>query len=171
MEFGLKPKEANFADWLKKKYNIAAEDFLGDDDMEELRGRYKKESEEGSEEVKKDETQNIQEYSQEGLEIALEKLKKQPQLSEEIPSELIKIDNEISEIEKKFQILKESLDSDQAELVERFINANKRIIKNEEDDQARSELGESHKALEEKILSKEKVEEIIRHCEKLVDLE
>jgi len=46
MEFGLEPEEADFADWLKKKYNVTAEEFLGDDDMEELRERYKKELEE-----------------------------------------------------------------------------------------------------------------------------
>src|SRR5207237_26887 len=54
MEFGLEPKEADFADWLKKKYNITAEEFLGDDDMEELRERYKKELEES--------VKNIQEW-------------------------------------------------------------------------------------------------------------
>jgi len=58
MKFGLKPEEANFADWLKKKYNITAEEFLGDDDIEELRSRYKKELEEGLEEEEK---QNAQE--------------------------------------------------------------------------------------------------------------
>jgi len=55
MEFGLEPKEADFADWLKKKYNVTAEEFLGDDDMEELRDRYKKELEEVSEESKEKE--------------------------------------------------------------------------------------------------------------------
>jgi len=26
MEFGLKPEEADFADWLKKKYNVTTEE-------------------------------------------------------------------------------------------------------------------------------------------------
>jgi len=60
MEFGLEPKEANFADWLKKKYNVTAEEFLGDDDMEELRERYKKELEESSEESREEKKQNVQ---------------------------------------------------------------------------------------------------------------
>ena len=62
IEFGLKPEEADFADWLKKKYNITAEEFLGDDDMEELRSRYKKELEEASEESKEEEKQNAQDW-------------------------------------------------------------------------------------------------------------
>jgi len=45
MEFGLKPEEVDFADWLKKKYNITSEEFLGDDDIGELRERHKKELE------------------------------------------------------------------------------------------------------------------------------
>jgi len=60
MEFGLKPEEADFADWLKKKYNITAEEFLGGDDMEELRSRHKKELEGASEESKEEEKQNAQ---------------------------------------------------------------------------------------------------------------
>src|SRR6185436_8329471 len=51
MEFGLEPKEADFADWLKRKYNVTAEEFLGDDDMEELRSRYKKELEESIKDI------------------------------------------------------------------------------------------------------------------------
>jgi len=81
------------------------------------------------------------------------------------------VKEEINEIEREIQALKESLDNDQAELVERFINANKKIIKDEEDDQARSELKELSKVLEEKDFSEENIEEIIRYCERLVDLE
>ena len=44
--FGLKPEESDFADWLKKKHNVTAEEYLDDDDKEELRERYKKELEE-----------------------------------------------------------------------------------------------------------------------------
>src|SRR5690349_14694969 len=62
MEFGLEPAEVDFADWLKKKYNVTAEEFLGDDDMEELRKRYKKESEEDSEESREEEKQNAQDW-------------------------------------------------------------------------------------------------------------
>jgi len=62
MEFGLEPKETDFADWLKKKYNVTAEEFLGDDDMEKLRERYKKELEKGSEEVGEEEKQNVQDW-------------------------------------------------------------------------------------------------------------
>ena len=81
------------------------------------------------------------------------------------------VKEEINEIEREIQALKESLDNGQAELVERFINANKKIIKDEEDDQARSELKELSKVLEEKDFSEENIEEIIRYCERLVDLE
>ena len=67
MEFGLEPAEANFADWLKKKYNVTAEEFLGEDDMEELRGRYKRELEEVSEgkedETSGEENRNEEHYS------------------------------------------------------------------------------------------------------------
>jgi len=45
---------------LKKKYNITAEEFLGEDDMEELRERYEKELEEASGESKEEEKQNAQ---------------------------------------------------------------------------------------------------------------
>ena len=81
------------------------------------------------------------------------------------------VKEEINEIEREIQALKESLDNGQAELVERFINANKKVIKNEEDDQARGELKELFKVLEEKDFSEENIEEIIRYCERLVDLE
>jgi len=63
MEFGLEPEEADFADWLKKKYNITAEEFLGDDDIGELRGRYKKELEE--EVVKEDNINSNNEFASE----------------------------------------------------------------------------------------------------------
>jgi hypothetical protein len=61
MEFGLEPQESNFADWLKKKYNVTAEEFLGDDDIGELRERYKKELEEHSEETEEEEKEIAQE--------------------------------------------------------------------------------------------------------------
>ena len=60
--FGLEPEEVDFADWLKKKYNITSEEFLGDDDIGELRERYKKELEEASEESKEEEKQNAQNW-------------------------------------------------------------------------------------------------------------
>ena len=62
MEFGLEPEEADFADWLKKKYNVTAEEFLGDDDMEELRERYERSAQEWLDQKHpKEERENIRE--------------------------------------------------------------------------------------------------------------
>ena len=54
-DFKLKPEEADFADWLKKKYNITTEEYLGDDDMENLRKKYKEALKKGSEELEEEE--------------------------------------------------------------------------------------------------------------------
>ena len=35
MEFGLEPTDAGYAYWLKTKYDVTAEEFLTDDDLEE----------------------------------------------------------------------------------------------------------------------------------------
>jgi len=51
IEFGLEPEEADFADWLKKKYNVTSEEWLSGDDIKDLRKKYKEAIEEGWEEL------------------------------------------------------------------------------------------------------------------------
>jgi hypothetical protein len=79
-----------------------------------------------------------------------------------------KINSQINELEKKLKVFKD----ESTGLVENFINANKKIIKNKSDEGAQKEITKlDKKILEEKILSEEKIDEVIHYCEKLVDLE
>lgn len=93
--------------------------------------------------------------------------------SEENSSQLTKVKTtkQIKEIEKRLEELKNSLDSELTELVDKFAEAKKKLIKNKKNKEIKVEVRNLGKQLEEKGLSEEKFDEIIRHCENLVELE
>lgn len=72
---------------------------------------------------------------------------------------------------KEIKDIKNSLDSKLAELVDEFIEVKKQSIKNKEDKQLRKEASELERQLEEKNLSEESTEKIIKCCKRLVNLE
>ncbi|CFW92770.1 putative Non-specific protein-tyrosine kinase [endosymbiont DhMRE of Dentiscutata heterogama] len=76
---------------------------------------------------------------------------------------------QIKGVEEELKILKETYD--EPELIEKFIQVNKKILKNEADNQTKSEVKKLKKQLKEKCFSRENIEAIIRYCEELVDLE
>ncbi|RHZ35942.1 protein kinase [endosymbiont GvMRE of Glomus versiforme] len=77
---------------------------------------------------------------------------------------------QIKAVEEEINLLKKS-HSESAELIENFIQNKKKSIKDEKDEKARNEIKASKKELEKKGFSTENLGEIIRYCEKLVDLE
>jgi serine/threonine protein kinase len=96
-----------------------------------------------------------------------EAAKKLPK-SKEISSYLSKINDQIKEIEEKIKTFKESLDSDEVkEMVDKFIELQKRSIKEADNDES-TKLKEEMK---KKGLHRKKRDEFIRYCEKLVELE
>ncbi|MCE8162851.1 MAG: protein kinase [Candidatus Moeniiplasma glomeromycotorum] len=74
----------------------------------------------------------------------------------------------IKAIEEEINLLKKPLENELAELVDKLIEIKKESIKNEE---LKSNVWELEDKLEEKGLSREKLDEIIRCCENLVELE
>ena len=90
------------------------------------------------------------------------------QENEQTLSRLTKIAEQIKEIERKVEKTKNSLDS---ELVDKFIETKKKLIKDKKNKEIKIEARKLGKQLEEKGLSEEKLEEIIRYCENLVELE
>ena len=95
-------------------------------------------------------------------------LVKKMQENEQTLSRLTKIAEQIKEIERKVEKTKNSLDS---ELVDKFIETKKKLIKDKKNKEIKIEARKLGKQLEEKGLSEEKLEEIIRYCENLVELE
>lgn len=68
--------------------------------------------------------------------------------------------------------LKESLAGKEVvNLFEEFIQARKNMIKNKKDKEVKNKVKELDKKMKENGLTKEKIEEIVRYCEKLVNLE
>jgi len=78
---------------------------------------------------------------------------------------------EVTEQIKEIEELKKPLNSELAELVDKFVEAKKKLIKDKKNKEVKIEARKLGKQLEEKGLSEEKLEEIIRYCEKLVELE
>jgi serine/threonine protein kinase len=98
-------------------------------------------------------------------------LLKNLQLTEATSSQLNKINDQMKEIEEKIKALKKTLGSELVELADKFITAYKKMLINEEDEQAMEEVGELEKKLKEREFSQEKIDEVIRCCEELVELE
>jgi len=86
-------------------------------------------------------------------------------------SYLTKLNEQIKEIEKEIQILKEPLDNELAKLLENFVEINKILIKDKDNKKIKDNAKELHKALEKKGFLKENIEKVIICCEKSVDLE
>lgn len=79
------------------------------------------------------------------------------------------LEQEIKKIEKEVSQL---LTNETKELVKEFLKTKKQSLKNREDKQAKKDTGKLKKQLlEEKILSGEKVNEIIRYCERFIESE
>jgi serine/threonine protein kinase len=86
---------------------------------------------------------------------------------------LAKINEQIREIESEINL---SLESALKELIKDFIIVNQKVIKNAEDEVARSDAEELEKKLKDKMekadFSRENIKKVVRHCEKkLVSLE
>jgi GTPase involved in cell partitioning and DNA repair len=78
---------------------------------------------------------------------------------------------EIKELEKKLQSYYKNLKPKSSELIKCFIEANKKIIINKNDEEAGEEINRlDEKLLRDKILSKEDINNITQYCECLVDL-
>ncbi|CAJ0637708.1 16346_t:CDS:2, partial [Entrophospora sp. SA101] len=97
-----------------------------------------------------------------------------PQNSQEtkkVLSQSGEINKEINEVKSKISLLKKPLDDELTQLVEKFVETKKKSIKDEKDERARNEIKGLNKKLRERGFSREKIGEIIRYCESLVDLE
>jgi len=81
------------------------------------------------------------------------------------------LDLQIKAIKEQTNLLKESLDNESKELVDNFIQAYQEMLTNEEDEQAMDKVGELEEQLKKKGIAEQKIEEISRYCEDLVDLE
>lgn len=121
----------------------------------------------------------IQQVNQIELENVKEMMEKAKQgkeikliLTKEIEGTSSQLTEKIGETEKVMRTFIDPLESESANLVKKFIELNKKIIKNKEDKSAKDETKGLHKELEEKgILKRENIEKIIRYCERIVDLE
>ncbi|MCE8163174.1 MAG: protein kinase [Candidatus Moeniiplasma glomeromycotorum] len=98
-------------------------------------------------------------------------LVKKHQKTEQTSSQLTKITEQIKEIEKKLEELKNPLDNELSTLVGKFAEAKKKLIKDKKNKEAKIEARKLGKQLEERGLVEEKIEGIIRYCENLVELE
>ncbi|CAG8499591.1 5976_t:CDS:2 [Ambispora gerdemannii] len=95
-----------------------------------------------------------------------------PQNSKEINiNKQFYINQEIKQIEERFEFLKKPLENELKKLVEKFIEIKKESLKNKEDKQVKKQARELKKQLGEKGLEKKIDEEVIRCCENLVELE
>jgi len=90
---------------------------------------------------------------------------------EENSSQPTKIDSQFQELREQINLFKEPLNNELKKLLEKFIEVKKESIKKREDKQIRKQTGELKKQLREKGFLEEKMDEIIRYCEKLVELE
>src|SRR5207253_2572742 len=85
--------------------------------------------------------------------------------------EIQKIALELEKTKKQLQSYHGNSDLN-SELIKKFIEVNKKIIRDKNDEEAGNEIKRiDKKLLKDKILSKKAIEEITRHCERLVDLE
>lgn len=86
--------------------------------------------------------------------------------------EKVKLKKELEEINKELEEIKNSLDNESTELIGKFVEIKKESIKCREDKQIKKQVRELKKQLEEdKGFTEEKINNIICHCEKLVELE
>src|SRR6185369_337863 len=101
----------------------------------------------------------------------INELVKKYQKSEKNSSNLTKITEQVKEIQKEIEELKKPLDSEVKGLMENFIEVKKKSLKNEEDKQTKKQVRELKKQLAEKGLLEAKINDTIRYCEELVELE
>jgi serine/threonine protein kinase len=98
-----------------------------------------------------------------------ELLKNLPKAKED-SSNPTEITEQIKAIEVKIEDIKKLLDSEKAELIDKFIEVKKESLKNKENEKIENNAWDLEDKLEEKELTTEK-DKIIRYCEKLVELE
>lgn len=97
-------------------------------------------------------------------------LVKNLQKSEQIPSNATEAVKQIEEIENKLEELKKSLDNELIALVDQFTKAKKQSLKDKENKELEDQVWELEGELEAKGLTT-KMDEIIRYCEELVELD
>lgn len=81
----------------------------------------------------------------------------------------VSLELQIEAIEAEIKLFKESLNNEQAQLVEDFVQAY--IKKETKDEKARNEVKSLDKKLKEKGFGKENIKKVVEHCKKLVELE
>jgi len=101
----------------------------------------------------------------------ISELLKKMQLTEKNYSESDEATEQIQVIEKNLATFKESLTDELLKSVEDFIDSNKKLARNEEDEKVMEDLGRLCKLLEEKGLSEKEIENLSDWGEKLVKLE
>ena len=74
-------------------------------------------------------------------------------------------------MEKEIELFKETLSKEIVKLVNNFIKIKKNSLKDRENKPVKKQVRELKKQLKEKGLSEEKMDELTRYCENLVDLE
>jgi hypothetical protein len=72
------------------------------------------------------------------------------------------------EIEKMEREINQSLTEEQKELVSKFIQARKKMKKDKSDKDVKKEAGKLEEQLEEKGLSDESIDKIIKYCERFI---
>src|SRR6185437_6417273 len=80
----------------------------------------------------------------------ISELLKNLRLTDTTSSQLTEVTKEIKEIEKKIKTLKEPLDNELTKLVDQFIEVNKKLAKNKDDEEIMSDAGELCESLEKK---------------------
>jgi len=101
----------------------------------------------------------------------ISELLKNSSKTEENFSQLNEIADQIKFIEKEISTLKETLKDELINLVEEFIGTNKKLARNEDDEELMEEAGRLYELLEEKGLSEKEIENLSDWGEKLVKLE
>src|SRR5690606_19136682 len=86
-------------------------------------------------------------------------------------SELAYLEFEKKEVEDNLKAFKEFLENESANLINDFVQIYKKMLNDKGNKEARKQVKELKKLLKEKGFSREDIEEIIRCCERLNDLE
>ena len=116
----------------------------------------------------------IEKIEQTNIQVPFKNLQQQPKLEKNNPSHSSKINEKIKVLKQKLKSFEKTfeINHETTNLIESFIDANKKIIRNKNDKEARNEVTKlDKKLLADNLLSEEEIETIIRYCEELVDLE